>query len=102
MFQAAVDGFGWAIGCSWAVEVSQYVIGPPFQGPSECFEFRERGWHSSADGINNGLHELLALGPVFLPVGRDHALVDAPRGLHLNMSISGKQVFQSCLLFLRQ
>ena len=65
-----------------------------------CSEFSQCCWDAGAEGINNSLHELLALGRVFLPVGGNHALVNSPRCLHLYMRVSGKQVLQTCALFI--
>ena len=90
MFQAAVDRFGGILGCSRSVEVGQHFFCPPFHGSSECAEFDEHCWDAGADGVNDGLHELLVLGAVFLPVGGNHALVNYPRHFHLNVRISGK------------
>jgi hypothetical protein len=43
-------------------------------------------------------HELTAPLPVGFAVGGDHALVDAPGGLDLDVLVGGEQGFQSLLL----
>ena len=78
---SAFDRFSGAIGCSWSVEIGQYVFCSSVEGSSQCFEFGECRWNACADGINNCLHELLAVGSLWFAVGGNHALIDSPSWL---------------------
>ena len=99
---SAFNRFGGAIGGPWPVEVREYVGCPAFECSTHLFQFLEGRRDPGAEGVNEGLHELLSLGLVFLPVGGDHALIRTPRRFDLYMLLLSKQISDSLLLLLGQ
>ena len=51
----------------------------------------------AAERVDDGLHGRAPLRTVRFPVGTDHLLVDAPRGLHLDVVVVSEQRLQACL-----
>lgn len=70
MFEAAVDGFGWAVGSVGVVEVSQDVPGSAFECPAQRNEF---GWapRDARGGpcVDFGLHQGFTADFVGIAVG---------------------------------
>ena len=91
MFEPAVDGLGGAVGGAGPVEVGQHVRGPLLQGPAEASQLGQRGRDAVAEVVDDGVHELLPAGSVGVAVGADHALVDAPGGLDLDVVLDAEQ-----------
>src|SRR5674476_509577 len=96
--KAAVDRLGAAVGGAGAVEVGQDVGGSLVQRPAERDDLAQGGRNVVADGGDQPGHELAALGPVGFAVGSDHALVDGPGGLDLDVLVGGEQVVEACAL----
>jgi len=92
VFEPAVDRFGWAVAGAGAFEVGEDVDGVLGQGPSEGDEFAQRVWDSVTDRVDQLLHQLPSPGSVGFAVGGDHALVDAPGDLDLDVRVGLEQM----------
>jgi hypothetical protein len=99
VFQASVDGLGGAVAGAWSVEVGQYVDGSLLQGPTQRDELGQRLRNPTAERIDQVHHQLAATDSVGLPVGGDHALVDAPGRFDLDVRVVGEQRLEPLLLF---
>ena len=70
MFEAAVDGFGGAIGSVGVVEVGQDVPGSTFECPAQCDDLCEGAWHVRvAETVYFGLYQVLTADFVGIAVG---------------------------------
>jgi len=99
VLEAAVDGLGGAVGRAWAVEVGQDVGGALGQGPPEGDELGQRARNALSERLDELRHQRSASGAVGFAVGGDHALVDRPGRLDLDVLVGGEQLVQSlCLL----
>ena len=93
MFEAAVDGFGRAIGGVGMVEVGQYVPGSAFECPAQRHELGQASWYArGGQGVDFGLHQGLTADFAGIAVGIDNVLVDAPGDLKDDVAIAGEQV----------
>ena len=99
MLEATVDGFGGSVAGAGAVEVGQDVSGSGLQGPAEFGDLDQGSWDAGADRVDELDHQLTSCAAVFVPVGGDHPLVDAPGRLDLDMVVSGEQGGQPVTLF---
>ena len=93
MFEAAVDGFGRAIGGVGVIEVGQDVPGSAFECPAQCDEFGQAPRYVRGDQcVDFGLHQGLTADFVGIAVGTDNVLVDTPCDLEGDVAIAGEQV----------
>ena len=70
MFEAAVDGFGGAIGSVGVVEVGQDIPGSTFECPAQCDDLCEGAWHVRvAETVYFGLYQVLTADFVGIAVG---------------------------------
>ena len=93
MFEAAVDGFGRAIGGVGVVEVGQDVCGSAFECPAQRDELGQAPRYAcGGQGDDFGFHDCLARGRVGCAVGVDDVLVGAPSDLKRDVAIAGEQV----------
>jgi hypothetical protein len=74
-----------------AVEVGQDVSGSGLEGPAEFGDLDQRGGDAGADGFDELDHQLTSCRAVFVPVGGDHSLVDAPGRLDLHVLVWREQ-----------
>jgi len=98
VFEASVDGLGRAVGGARTVEVGQDVGGSLLEGPPERDDLFQRVGNAVADALDELPHELTTPGLVGFAVVGDHALVDAPGGLDLDVFIGGEQGFEPLAL----
>ena len=93
MFEAAVDGFGRAIGGVGVVEVGQDVPGSAFECPAQRGELGQTPRYTRAGQcVDFGLHQGLTADFAGIAVGIDNVLVDAPSNLECNVLLTGKQI----------
>ena len=78
MFEPAVDGLGWTVGCAGAFEVGQHASGALGQRPPERDEFTQRSRNAVTDRLDQLDRESATVCPIRVPVGGDHPLVDPP------------------------
>ncbi len=99
MLEATVDRLGGAVAGAGLVEVGQDVGGASVQGSPEGVQLAQRSGDTVAERLDELRHQRSASGAVGCAVGGDHALVDAPGRLDLDVLVGGEQVVQSlCLL----
>lgn len=98
MLEPAVDRLGGSVAGPGPVEVGEHIDGSLPQRPAEGDELSQRLRHPRTERLDHLSHQLAALGPVWLPVGGDHALVDAPGRLDLDVLIVGEQPLKPNLL----
>ena len=98
VLKSSVEGLGRPVAGTGSVEVRQDVFGPLLQRSSERDELGQRGRDAAAERVDEVAHQPLALGPVGLAVRADHALVNAPGGLDLDVLVDGEQRGQPLLL----
>lgn len=91
VFEPPVDGLGGAVAGAGPVEEREDVRGALLQGAAELVDLDERRGDAGGDGIDHGLHHLLALVLVWFAVGGDDALVDAPGRFHFDVLLRGEQ-----------
>ena len=82
------------------VEEREDVRGALLEGPAELADLGQRGRDAAGDGVDHGLHHGLAMLVVGFAVGGDHALVDAPGRLDLDVLRDREQGFETGLLLL--
>ena len=99
MFEPAIDRLGGSVAGSGPVEVSQHVDGPLGERAAQGDQLGQRLRHSMAERVDDLDHQLAASDPVGLPVGGDHALVDAPGSFDLDVRVVGEQRLEPLLLF---
>ena len=93
MFEAAVDGFGRAIGGVGVIEVGQDVPGSAFECPAQRGELGQTPRYTrGGQGVDFGFHQGLTHVRVGRAVGVDDVLVDAPGDLERDVAIAGEQV----------
>ena len=93
MFEAAVDGFGRAVGGVGVVEVGQDVPGSAFECPAQRDELGQApGYTRGGQGVDFGFHQGLTADFVGIAVGVDDVLVDAPGDFECDVAIAGEQV----------
>ena len=93
MFEAAVDGFGRAIGGVGVVEVGQDVSGSAFERSAQRDELGQPpGYTRGGQGVDFGFHQGLTHVRVGCAVGVDDVLVGAPSDLERDVVIAGEQV----------
>ena len=103
MFEAAVDGFGGAVGGVGVVEVGQDVPGSAFECSAQRHEFGQAPRYArGGQCVGFGLHQGLAHARVGCAVGVDDVLVDAPGDLQCDVAIAGEQVEYAVLLTRRE
>ena len=100
VFDPAVDGLGGAVRRAGPVEEREDVCGALLEGPAELADLGQRGRDAAGDGVDHGLHHGLAMLLVGFAVGGDHALVDAPGRLDLDVLRDREQGFETGLLLL--
>ena len=99
MFEAAVDGFGGAIGGVGVVEVGQDVPGSAFECPAQRGELGQTPRYTrGGQGVDFGFHQGLTHVRVGRAVGVDDVLVDAPCDFEGDVVIAGEQVEDLVLL----
>ena len=99
MFEAAVDGFGRAIGGVGVIEVGQDVPGSAFECPAQRDELGQTPRYTrGGQGVDFGFHQGLTHVRVGRAVGVDDVLVGAPGDLEGDVAIAGKQVEYLVLL----
>src|SRR5690554_2255127 len=81
-----------------SVEVGQHVRGAALEGPAEGDDLAQCRRDAVADRLDQRCHQLAALRAVGLPVGADHALVDAPGGFDLDVLVGGEERFDPLAL----
>ena len=92
MFEAAVDGFGRAIGGVGVVEVGQDVPGSAFECPAQRDELSQAPRYARAgQRVDSGSHQNLTHACVGCAVGVDNVLVGAPGDLECDVAIAGEQ-----------
>ena len=91
-------GFGGSVAGPRVVEVGEHVGGPLGQGAAELGDLDECFRDAGADRADQRDHQLSALAAVFVAVGGDHPLVDAPGGFDLDMIIAREQGSEPVLL----
>lgn len=74
-----------------SVDVGQHILGALLQGPPKRGELRQRRRDSVAERLDHPVISCQALRSVGLPVGADHALVDAPGRLDLDVLLDAEQ-----------
>ena len=93
MFEAAVDGFGRAIGGVEVVEVGQDVPGSAFECPAQRDELSQAPRYTRAgQRVNFGFHHGLTHACVGRAVGINDVLVGTPSDLECDVLLTGKQV----------
>lgn len=93
MFEAAVGGFGGAVGGVWMIEVSQDVHGSAFECSAQRNEFGQAARYARrGQCIDFGSHQGLAHARVGCSVGVDDVLVDPPGDLKCDVLLTGEQV----------
>ena len=93
MFEAAVDGFGRAIGGVGVVEVGQDVPGSAFECPAQRHELAQTPRYTrGGQCVDFGLHHGLTHVRVGRAVGINDVLVGAPGDLECDVAIAGEQV----------
>ena len=93
MFEAAVDGFGRAIGGVGMIEVGQDVPSSAFECPAQRNELSQTPRYTRAGQcINFGLHQGLTADFVGRTVGINDVLVGTPSDLECDVAIAGEQV----------
>ena len=99
MFEAAVDGFGGAIGSVGVVEVGQDVPGSAFECPAQRDDLAQTPRYTrGGQCVDLGFHHGLTHACVGCAVGVDDVLVGAPGDLKGDVAIAGKQVEYLVLL----
>ena len=99
MFEAAVDGFGRAIGGVGVVEVGQDVPSSAFECPAQRDELAQTPRYTrGGQCVDFGLHQGLTADFAGIAVGIDNVLVDAPSDLKGDVAIAGEQVEDLMLL----
>ena len=99
MFEAAVDGFGRAIGGVGVVEVGQDVPGSAFECPAQRDELGQTPRYTrGGQCVDFGFHQGLTADFAGIAVGIDNVLVDAPGDLKGDVAIAGEQVEDLMLL----
>ena len=99
MFEAAVDGFGRAIGGVGVIEVGQDVPGSAFECPAQRGELGQTPRYTrGGQGVDFGFHQGLTHVRVGRAVGINDVLVGAPGDLKGDVAIAGKQVEYLVLL----
>jgi len=103
VFEAAVDGFGGAIGGVGVVEVGQDVPGSAFECPAQRGELGQTPRYTrGGQGVDFGFHQGLTHVRVGRAVGVDDVLVDAPGDLERDVLLTGEQVEDPVLLTWRE
>ena len=93
MFEAAVDGFGRAIGGVGVVEVGEDVPGSAFERSAQRDELGQPPRYTrGGQRVDFGFHQGLTHVRVGCAVGVDDVLVDAPRDLERDVLLTRKQV----------
>ena len=99
MFEAAVDGFGRAIGGVGVVEVGQDVPSSAFECPAQRHELAQTPRYTrGGQCVDFGLHQGLTADFAGIAVGIDNVLVDAPGDFEGDVAIAGEQVEDLMLL----
>ena len=99
MFEAAVDGFGRAIGGVGVIEVGQDVPGSAFECPAQRGELGQTPRYTrGGQGVDFGFHQGLTHVRVGRAVGINDVLVGAPGDLEGDVLVAGKQVEYLVLL----
>lgn len=98
MLETAVDRLGRAVARAGLVEVREDVSGSLLQRAAEPAELDQSGRDAAGDSIDHALHGLPPGGAIRVAVGGDHALVDPPGRLDLDMLLRGEQCLQAGLL----
>ena len=94
MLEPAVDRLRGSVGGAGPVEVGEHVRGPLLEGAPQPSQLGQRRRDVVAEVVDDGPHELAALGLVGMAVGTDDPLVDPPRGLHLDVFLGREQRLQ--------
>ena len=102
MFESAVDGFGGSVGCSGSVEVGEDVGSSFVQCAAQRGDLDECGRNSGAKVGDQLGEEFSTVAAVLVPVGGDHALVDAPGRLEFDVEIGDEQRPQPVGLFVAE
>lgn len=89
--RCSLDGFGWSVAGAGQVEEREQVCGALDQRSPERDELGRGSGNAAAQGVDDGAHQRAALGVVFMAVGGDHALVDAPGGLDRGVLVDGER-----------
>lgn len=95
VLEAAVDGFGGAVAGAWAVEEREHVGRASAEGPAQAGEFDEFLRDPGTDRVDHTFEQELSQLLVGLPIRDDEALVDAPSGVDLGVSLVGEQPFET-------
>ena len=103
MFEAAVDGFGGAIGGVGVIEVGQDVPGSAFECPAQRDELGQAPRYArGGQRVDVGLHQGLTADFAGIAVGIDDVLVDAPCDFEGDVLLTGEQVEDPVLLTWRE
>lgn len=94
MLQSTVDRRGRPVGGAGPVEEGEHVDRALFQGAAYASDLDQRGRDADREGVDHGLHPLLAPGLVRFPVGGDDALIDAPGRLDIEVFLAGEHSLQ--------
>ena len=98
VLETPVDCLGRSVAGAGAVEEREDVRSALLQGPAQSADLDQRGRNAASDGVDHGLHHLLALDLVGFSVGGDDALVDAPGRFDLYAVVVGEQRLQTVAL----
>ena len=98
VLETPVDCLGRSVAGAGAVEEREDVRSALLQGPAQSADLDQRGRNAASDGVDHGLHHLLALDLVGFWVGGDDALVDAPGRFDLYVVVVGEQRLQTVAL----
>lgn len=90
MFEPAVDRLRRPVGRAGPVEVREDVSRAALERAAELADLIQRGGNPGGDIVDQLLHERLPRGPVGVPVGDDHPLVDAPGRFDLDVLFVGE------------
>lgn len=91
VFEPSVERLGRPVAGAGSFEVGEHVSGSLLQGPAQGGELGEHLGDAGAEVGDQLLHELAATLPVLVAIGGDHALVDTPGRLDLDVSVINEQ-----------
>lgn len=92
-------GLGGSVDGAGLVKVRQNVCRSFLQGPSERSDLGEHGWNALTDRFNELDHRLPSFRRVFVAVGIDYPLVNAPGRFDLHVSVDAEEVSESLFEF---
>jgi hypothetical protein len=78
VLEPAVDRLGRAVGGAGSVEVGENIVGALLQRPAQRDDLDQGFGDTGADGLDELDHQLAAMATMFVSVGLDHPLIDAP------------------------